>query len=527
VGTIRIPLRRLAAEIGAADPSSGPPLAGDDRWTSGITLHSDDVRPGDVFAALPGSAAHGADYAAGAVARGAIAVLTDHAGLDRLLAAGVVSGEHGPPPTGGPAVPAVMVVRRPRDVLGRAAALVYGDPTAHLKVIGITGTSGKTTTAFLVEAGLTAAGRTAGLIGTVTARLAGRPLASALTTPEAPDLQALFAVMREDGADAVAMEVSSHALIQGRVAATRFAVGAFTNLSQDHLDFHGDMETYFEAKQLLFDGRAAAEVVVVDDGYGERLATRRPGAYTVSGWPAGGPAGDRAGALDWSVRQVSARPGGGQRIAVAGPEGLRVDADIPLPGRFNVTNAVTALACLHAAGVDVGAAVAGFADVVVPGRLERVDVGQQFLAVVDYAHKPAAVAAVLDAVRENVPGALIVVVGAGGDRDQGKRMLMGANAAERAELVIVTDDNPRSEDPAAIRAELLAGARAVGHGTVVEVGDRREAIRTAVRSARPGDAVVIAGKGHEQGQEIDGVVHPFSDRDELFAALSSLAGSGR
>ena len=509
--TIGVPLSRLAAAV-AAEPS--PSSA--DRAASqitGITLHSDDVRPGDVFAAVSGSAAHGASFAADAIARGAVAVLTDPAGAALVRKDPLASGA------------ALLVVARPREVLGRAAALVYGDPTAAMKVIGITGTSGKTTTSFLVEAGLAAAGLTPGLIGTVAARLAGQPLPSALTTPEAPDLQALFAVMRQGGADAVAMEVSSHALIQGRVDATRFAVGAFTNLSQDHLDFHGDMESYFTAKQMLFDGRAAAEVVVIDDEYGVRLAGLRPGATTVSGL------GERdRGRLagpppDWWVRDAAALPGGGQRVTAAGPAGALVCVDIPLPGSFNVTNAVTALACLSAAGVDPAAAASGFAGAVVPGRLQRVDAGQRFLAVVDYAHKPAAVAAVLDAVRENVVGALIVVVGAGGDRDRGKRMLMGANAAERAELVIVTDDNPRTEDPAAIRSELLFGARSAGHATVVEVGDRREAIRTAVRAARPGDAVVIAGKGHEQGQEIDGVVHPFSDRDELQAALSALLGT--
>lgn len=509
--TIGVPLPRLAAAI-ETQWSAGP-AAESVPLLTGITLHSDDVRPGDVFAAVPGSAAHGASFVPDATRRGAVAVLTDPAGAALLTSSSAADGV------------AVLVVPHPREVLGRAAALIYGDPTAQLKVIGITGTSGKTTTSFLVEAGLAAAGLVPGLIGTVAARLAGTPLSSALTTPEAPDLQALFAVMRQGGADAVAMEVSSHALIQGRVDATRFAVGAFTNLSQDHLDFHGDMESYFAAKQLLFDGRAAAEVIVVDDEYGVRLAARRPAAVTVSGL-GGRERGGRVGvSADWLIRDVAALPGGGQQAVVAGPDDLEVSVEIPLPGGFNVTNAVTALACLSAVGVDVTAAARGFANAVVPGRLQRVDAGQRFLAVVDYAHKPAAVAAVLDAVRENVSGALIVVVGAGGDRDRGKRMLMGANAAERAELVIVTDDNPRSEDPASIRAELLSGARAAGHATVIEVGDRREAIRTAVRAARPGDAVVIAGKGHEQGQEIDGVVHPFSDRDELETALSALVGT--
>jgi UDP-N-acetylmuramoyl-L-alanyl-D-glutamate--2,6-diaminopimelate ligase len=307
------------------------------------------------------------------------------------------------------------------------------------------------------------------------------------------------------------MEVSIHALAQGRVSGTAFAVGAFTNLSQDHLDFHHDMESYFAAKRLLFDGRAGAEVVVVDDEYGRRLAADRPAAVTVSG--AGTP-----GAA-WTAR-AEPGPAGEQRMQVSGPGGLAFQARIALPGPFNVTNALTALACVHAAGFDVVRAAGGLAGVVVPGRMERVDAGQPFLAVVDYAHKPAALAAVLDAVRSGLAGRVIVVFGAGGDRDRGKRPVMGAEAARRAELVIVTDDNPRSEDPAAIRSEVLAGARSVPGPQVLEVGDRREAIAAAVRAARPGDAVLIAGKGHEQGQEIAGVVQPFSDREELAAALA-------
>jgi UDP-N-acetylmuramoyl-L-alanyl-D-glutamate--2,6-diaminopimelate ligase len=340
-------------------------------------------------------------------------------------------------------------------------------------------------------------------------------LPSMLTTPEAPDLQALLAVMVQRGVRAVAMEVSSHALVQRRVDGTRYAVGAFTNLSQDHLDFHGDMESYFAAKRLLFDGRAGAEVVVVDDDYGRRLAADRPAAVTVSTRPDSD--------ADWTAR---ARPGpsGSQQLLVRGPHGMSIDVAIALPGPFNVANAVTALACVSAAGVDPVLAAGGLAAVQVPGRMERVDRGQPFLALVDYAHKPAALAAVLAAVRRHGTGRLILVVGAGGDRDVTKRPVMGQVAAAGADLVIVTDDNPRSEDPAAIRAQLLAGARSGNAAVVREIGDRREAIGAAVRAAGPGDVLVIAGKGHELGQEIAGVVHPFSDRDELAAALAAVVG---
>lgn len=484
-----VALAELAALIGVDRPAGDLPEA------TGVTLRAADARPGDLFAALPGTRHHGAEFAAEAVAAGAVAVLTDPAG------AGRVDG-----------VP-VLVHPAPREVLGRLAARVYGDPTAALSVIGITGTSGKTTVAHLVEAGLAAAGRTAGLLGTVGTRIAGEPVPSALTTPEAPDLQATFAVMREAGVTDVVMEVSSHALALGRVAGTRFAVGAFTNLSQDHLDFHPDMEDYFATKARLFgpDGAARA-VVCTDDEWGARLAAGLPGVVTVG----------RAGT--WRAGEVGAGPDGSQSFTAHGPRGT-VPVTLRLPGPFNVTNALVALACLDQVGVPTDVAAAAFAGVDVPGRMQRVEAGQPWLAVVDYAHKPAAVAALLDALRAQVPGRLLVVLGCGGDRDAGKRPLMGAAAATRAELLVVTDDNPRSEDPAAIRAAMLAGALAApAHGEVLEIGDRRQAILAAVTRARAGDAVVVAGKGHETGQEVGGVRHPFDDVQELTAAITAAPG---
>ncbi|MBN9610982.1 MAG: UDP-N-acetylmuramoyl-L-alanyl-D-glutamate--2,6-diaminopimelate ligase [Actinobacteria bacterium 69-20] len=508
VGLRPVPLRELAALVDAAvsvPGSAAGSVAGSDPSAadvavSGISLRTGSVRPGDVFAALPGSAAHGASFAARAIADGAVAIVTDPAGYAALLPQFDT-------------VPPVVIVDEPRATLGTLAARIYDYPSRRLDVIGVTGTSGKTTSCYLIEAALAAAGCRAGLIGTVVARIDGQALPSALTTPEAPDLQALFAVMVQRGATAVAMEVSSHALALGRVAGVEFAVAAFTNLSQDHLDFHGDMESYFAAKRLLFDGRARAEVVVIDDDYGRRLAAARPAARTVSGLP--------DGVADWTVRAERGRPGV-QEMTISGPAGRHLQAQISLPGAFNVTNAVTALACVAAAGVDPAAAAPGLAAVQVPGRMERVDVGQPFLAIVDYAHKPAALAAVLDAVREHCAGRVIAVVGAGGDRDHGKRPVMGAVAARGADLVIVTDDNPRSEEPAVIRAQILSGASDVAESEIREIGDRREAIRAAVAAARPGDVVLVAGKGHEQGQEIDGVVHPFSDTQELAAALTDL-----
>jgi UDP-N-acetylmuramoyl-L-alanyl-D-glutamate--2,6-diaminopimelate ligase len=473
----------------------GLPAPAADGQVTGVSLNSRTVHPGDLYAALPGSRAHGAGYVGDAAAAGATAVLTDPAGLSRAAASGLP----------------VLVAEAPRAVLGRLAAIVYGDPSATLLVLGVTGTNGKTTTAYLLEHALRQAGHLTGLIGTVETRIAGQAAPSVRTTPEAPDLQAAFAAMLERGVTAVAMEVSSHALAQGRVEGTRFAAGAFTNLSQDHLDFHAGMEDYFAAKALLFDGRSAHEVVNIDDRYGRRLV--RPGTVTVSA------AGDPAAA--WRAADVLAEPGG-QRFRLLGPGGLDLPAAIKLPGAFNAANALLAVATLAAVGVDPHDAVKGIADTVVPGRMEPVEAGQPYAALVDYAHTPEAVERLLAAVRAGTAGRVIVVLGCGGDRDRAKRPLMGAAAARASDLLVVTDDNPRSEEPARIRSAMLAGALAVPageRGAVVEVGDRREAIAAAVRAAGPGDAVVVAGKGHEQGQEVAGAVHPFDDRAVLRAAI--------
>lgn len=459
---------------------------------TGATLRTRQVRRGDLFAALPsltGGRPHGADFAAGALAAGAAAVLTDAAGA-------ACPALHGAP------VP-VLVHPDPRAVLGRLAARIHGEPSTRLAVLGVTGTSGKTTTTYLLEAGLRAAGATTGLLGTVESRIGDERLSSEFTTPEAPDLQALLAVMVERGVTHLPMEVSSHALALGRVTGTAFTVTAFTNLSQDHLDFHRDMDDYFATKALLLDGSAPHEVVCVDDEWGRRLATQ--GRVTVS----------LDGDATWRAADLRAEPSGAQTFRALGPDGLDLRMSVRLPGAFNVTNALIAMAVGHAAGADPRLLRRGIATAAVPGRMERVDRGQDFLAVVDYAHKPAAVAALLDAVRAQVDGRVIVVLGCGGDRDPGKRPMMGAEAAARADLLVVTDDNPRTEDPAAIRAAMLDGARAAARGEVVEIGDRAKAIAAAVAAARPGDAVVVAGKGHETGQAAHGGTRPFVDADVL------------
>ncbi|BBZ43631.1 UDP-N-acetylmuramoyl-L-alanyl-D-glutamate--2,6-diaminopimelate ligase [Mycobacterium parmense] len=498
------PLPVLAAQVGAvpADRVATVP----DVSITGVTLRAQDVLPGDLFAALPGATTHGARYAADALERGAVAVLTDATGVAELGSLAAV-------------VP-TLVHPAPRRVLGGLAAAVYGKPSERVTVVGITGTSGKTTTTYLVEAGLRAGGRVAGLIGTIGVRIDGADIPSALTTPEAPALQAMLAAMAERGVDTVVMEVSSHALTLGRADGTGFAAAGFTNLSRDHLDFHPTMDDYFEAKALLFDPasplRARRVVVCVDDDAGRAMAARAGDAITVSadGHPA-----------HWRASDVGPLGAGGQQFVVRDPAGVHHRIGIRLPGHYNVANCLVALALLDLVGVSPEQAAPGLLDTGVPGRMERVDRGQDFLALVDYAHKPGALQAVLGSLRG--PGRrLAVVFGAGGDRDPGKRRPMGRIAAELADLVVVTDDNPRGEDPAAIRREIVAGAgEGPGAAEVVEIGDRREAIAHAVAWAGPGDVVLVAGKGHETGQRSGVQTRPFDDRVELAKALEALGAS--
>ncbi|GAB2504264.1 UDP-N-acetylmuramoyl-L-alanyl-D-glutamate--2,6-diaminopimelate ligase [Corynebacterium atrinae] len=464
-----------------------------------ISLDSAAVEPsGALFAALPGTRRHGAEFADHTLAT---AILTDDPGRELLLEA----GESRP----------ILVVDDVREVLGALAAEVYGHPSRDLTIIGVTGTSGKTTTSYLLEVGLIAAGHKVGLIGTTGTRIDGVPVPTKLTTPEAPTLQALFARMRREGVTHVVMEVSSHALSLGRVDGTQFDVAGFTNLSQDHLDFHPTMEDYFATKAKFFDPgsplAARHSVVCIDDHWGKRMAELAADPMTVS------TSGEVA---DVQARQVELAPSGAQTIELTLPQCDPITFELPLPGDFNIANAALATACALAAGVDPERFTAGLNTVAVPGRMERIDAGQDFLAVVDYAHKPAAVAAVLDTLRGQITGRLGVVVGAGGDRDPSKRPIMGAEAARRADLVIITDDNPRSEEPATIRAAVLAGAQGAGATSEIrEIGDRARAIDALIQWAQPGDGVVVAGKGHEVGQLIAGVDHHFDDREEVRRAL--------
>jgi UDP-N-acetylmuramoyl-L-alanyl-D-glutamate--2,6-diaminopimelate ligase len=454
---------------------------------TGATHDSRAVRPGDLYAALPGAKAHGADFAAEAAAAGAVAILTDEAGAARF---------EGLP---------VLVSDDPRGVLGEVARWVHDDPAADLLLLGVTGTNGKTTTAFLLEAGLRAAGHKTALLGTVLTRIGDEVLPSVRTTPEATDLMAMLAAMREREVSAVAMEVSSHALALGRVDGLVYDVAAFTNLSQDHLDFHPTMADYEAAKASLFTpAHSARGVVNCDDPAGRRIAQTRAVPITTYGEDA-----------DWSAREVDLRGDGSTFRLVGQEKSARIE--LALPGAFNVANAVCAVATLVTAGIPIAVAAEGVAALRgVPGRMERVDAGQPFLALVDYAHTPEAVATLLSAVRGITRGRVIVVLGCGGDRDRAKRPLMGRAAVDGADVAILTSDNPRSEDPMAILAEMSAEAP----GAVVQP-DRRAAIRAAVEAARPGDVVVVAGKGHETGQEAGGVVTPFDDRVVLREALEA------
>jgi UDP-N-acetylmuramoyl-L-alanyl-D-glutamate--2,6-diaminopimelate ligase len=439
------------------------------------------VTPGTLFFCVPGFTRDGHDFAPDAVARGASALV-----VERPLGLGV----------------AEVVVDDVRAAMAPAAAAFYGDPTASLRAVGVTGTNGKTTTAFLIRGLLEAASRRTGLLGTVNAVVGGQERPMVRTTPEAIDLQRTFAEMRDAGDEAVVMEVSSHALQLHRADAIHWAVAIFTNLTQDHLDFHPTMEDYFLAKRRLFETGPEVAVINVDDAYGARLAADFPGAVRIG--------------IDSPDARLRARDvesdAAGSTFTVDG-----VTLRSPLPGRFNVLNVLGAIAAVRALGVDD----ATIADALphaarVPGRFEPVDEGQPFAVLVDYAHTPDSLDNVLRAARPLATGRLIVVFGAGGDRDRAKRPLMGAAACEHADVVIVTSDNPRSEDPEAIVAAILEGC---AQGVEVEV-DRRAAIERAVGIAREGDIVVIAGKGHEQGQELAGGRKiPFDDRTVAQEAL--------
>ena len=447
---------------------------------AGLAYDNRAVGPRDLFFCVPGFTRDGHDFAADAVQRGAAALVVDH-----LLDVDIPQ----------------VVVADVRRAMPPAAATFYGKPTDSLDLVGITGTNGKTTTAYLVRELLEADGRQTGLLGTVKSVIGGKESELQRTTPEAIDLQRAFRAMLDRGDVACVMEVSSHALELGRVDASNFAVGVFTNLTQDHLDFHPTMEDYFAAKRKLFtELRASRPVINLDDGYGQQLATdpaiESPITFAL----------DHPGA---TYRADDLRTSlSGSRFTLHSPDGV-AELSSPLRGRFNVSNVLAAFAAARALGVPFDTAVTAIERAgQVPGRFETVDEGQGFAVLVDYAHTPDSLENVLSSARTLTEGSVRVVFGCGGDRDRGKRPLMGEIAARLADHVIVTSDNPRSEEPDAIITEILAGIdRPVDHDA-----DRRAAIFAAIGGAQPGDVVVIAGKGHEQGQEFAGGEKlPFDD----------------
>ncbi len=475
---------------------------------TGITHDSRQVRPGDLYVALPGEHAHGAEYAAQSAGSGAVAILTDPSGYDRAAATRLP----------------VLTVHDPRAHLGEIAAWTYGYPADELLLIGTTGTSGKTTVSYLAESGLRATGAVTGLSGTVETRVAGDRVDSGLTTPEATDLHALFGVMRERNVSAAAMEVSSHALAKGRVDGTLYDVAVFTNLSRDHLDFHKDLRDYFDTKARLFTPEFAKVAVVNrDDRFGRALIdmVEARGEVPVTTFSTEGDPD-----AEWQAKDIHLTSDG-STFRVTGPGGIEDQASVSLPGPFNVSNALAAIVGLVEAGIPLGTAIEGVAAAPgVPGRMEPVNEGQNFTALVDYSHKPGAIEAVLTSLREITKGRLTIVVGCGGDRDRAKRPQMGETAAKLADAVIVTNDNPRSEDPVEIVTAMLEGVAKVPGAqrarTTVEL-DRACAIGMAVERAHAGDVVIVAGKGHERGQYVAGEVLPFDDRDVLRDALRQAA----
>lgn len=465
---------------------------------SGLAYSSRDVEPGDLFFCVRGFASDGHDYAPDAIQNGAVAVV-----CERPLGLGVPE----------------LVVGDARAEMPKIARVFFGDPSRDVDVIGITGTNGKTTVSYLVRQILEAVDRPCGLIGTVAWIVGDLESSAARTTPEAIDLASALRAMADSGQTACAIEISSHALELGRSDEVTFAAAVFTNLTQDHLDFHATMEDYFLAKRLLFEAATGARITNVDDDYGKRLAADFE-CITYSA------AGARA---DYRAEEIDFDATGSRFVLVAGD--TRIPARIKLPGQYNVANALAAVAATVSVGVDLDRAVAALADAGgAPGRFEPVTTAEDFGVYVDYAHTPDSIVNVLAAARELPHNRVISVVGAGGDRDPKKRPLMGAAAAEGSDVVYVTSDNPRSEDPASIIEQVLSGAvpaaEQSGARLISEV-DRRAAIEQAVAAAEPGDIVFILGKGHEQGQEFAGGRKlPFDDAAVARESLQLRAAVG-
>jgi UDP-N-acetylmuramoyl-L-alanyl-D-glutamate--2,6-diaminopimelate ligase len=461
---------------------------------TGVSIDSHQIEPGDLFVAVSGAKAHGATYAGNAKLNGAVAVLTDEVGAALITD-----------------LP-VLVVTEPRAAAGMIAAWLHNEPMRDMFSVGVTGTNGKTTVTTLLHQIAMSASRQSGLVGTVETRIGDEVVEALRTTPEAPELQSLAAVMRERHMRNLFLEVSSHAVSLNRIGGSHFDIAAFTNLSQDHLDFHTDMDSYFAAKAALFSHKYADTAYInIDSTWAKKLLEiQELPVVLISRF---------LKSADWYFERIDI----GVRstaIAIRGTGGILIETTTKLVGEFNLDNLLMAIAISVASGIDpIDIAAMTPSLTGAEGRFEKVDLGQSFTALVDYAHSPDSVTSVLETLRKSTAGKVIAVLGCGGDRDKSKRPLMGAALLAGSEVAIFTSDNPRSEDPAEIIKEMVAGLT-LPATSAIEV-DRKRAIEIAVAAAKPGDVVVLLGKGHELGQEIAGVKHSFDDRLVLAAAIEA------
>lgn len=452
----------------------------------GITHDSRSVLPGDLYVALLGANSHGIDFIDEAISNGAVAVASDSHGVS-------IAKHKGIP---------VIELSNAREDMAKLAAEVYGHPEKKLELVGVTGTNGKTTTTHILRSIFLDAKKQVGVIGTLGTYLNEEHMPGARTTPESTDLYATLAVMAERGITHVFMEVSSHALILNRVSGIKFDVAIFTNLTQDHLDFHGSMDNYFSAKALLFTPELSKKAIIcTDDDWGIKLAAQTKIPVITIGVNG-----------DWKTSRANSNADGITTQQIDIKDSGAISISVNMLGSYNATNAACALAASQLLGLPMAEGLESLKKVrSIPGRLEKVSIESPGTAIVDYAHTPDAVATVLTVIKDANPNRIITVIGCGGDRDALKRPLMGKVAAQLSDVVIITDDNPRSEDPAAIRAAVIGGTEN-SSAEVLEVGDRRKAIHEALKLSKAGDVIAILGKGHESGQEIAGKVFPFDDR---------------
>lgn len=461
---------------------------------TGVSIDSHQIEAGDLFVAVAGANSHGATFAGSAKLNGAVAVLTDHVGAALITD-----------------LP-VLIVTDPRSAAGVIAAWLHNEPMRDLFSVAVTGTNGKTTVTTLLHQIAMAAGRQSGLVGTVETRIGDEVISSLRTTPEAPEVQSLVAVMRERHMRSLFMEVSSHAISLNRISGSHFNIAAFTNLSQDHLDFHADMNSYFAAKAALFTHKYAEIAYInIDSEWGQQLiALQELPVVRISRT-------DKS--ADWYFERIESGTRNTE-LAIRGTGGILIETSTKLAGDFNLDNLLMAIAISIASGIDPIDIAALTPNLIgAQGRMEQVDLGQPYKALVDYAHSPDAVTSVLATLRKSTSGKLIAVLGCGGDRDKSKRPLMGAALLTGSDVAIFTSDNPRSEEPAEILKDMVAGL-SLKENSKIEL-DRKSAIEIAVAAANPGDVVVILGKGHEAGQEISGVKHDFDDRLVLAAAIEA------